>query len=187
VSRGARPIRRDIRKRRQRRLAIHRRDPAEETKRFRLGREATRVEHGVERAVLTQELRPALLTDPTRSGDSVRRIATKSDEVRHLSRIDAVALPHLARADAGRTTLGRLENGHALGNELKRVPVRGRDERFATGFTNAAPPDEANHLVNEVGQALRRRGLKVEQGEFGAHMQVSLVNDGPFTIWLETN
>jgi D-tyrosyl-tRNA(Tyr) deacylase len=55
------------------------------------------------------------------------------------------------------------------------------------GFTNAAPPDEANHLVNEVGQALRRRGLKVEQGEFGAHMQVSLVNDGPFTIWLETN
>jgi D-aminoacyl-tRNA deacylase len=55
------------------------------------------------------------------------------------------------------------------------------------GFTNAAPPDEANRLVDAVGAALRRRGLKVEQGEFGAHMQVSLVNDGPFTIWLETD
>ena len=53
------------------------------------------------------------------------------------------------------------------------------------GFTNAAPPDEANALVDGFGEALCRRGLHVEQGRFGAHMQVSLVNDGPFTIWLE--
>ena len=53
------------------------------------------------------------------------------------------------------------------------------------GFTNAAAPDVANHLVDVFGAALRRRGLHVEQGQFGAHMQVSLVNDGPFTIWLE--
>ncbi len=55
------------------------------------------------------------------------------------------------------------------------------------GFTNAAPPDEANALVDYFAQALRQRGLKVEQGRFGAHMQVSLVNDGPFTIWLDTS
>ncbi len=53
------------------------------------------------------------------------------------------------------------------------------------GFTRAAPPDEANALVNQVAEALRKRSLQVEQGEFGAHMQVSLTNDGPFTIWLE--
>ena len=53
------------------------------------------------------------------------------------------------------------------------------------GFTNAAAPDEANALVDYVGQALRQRGLQVEHGRFGAHMQVSLVNDGPFTILLE--
>jgi len=53
------------------------------------------------------------------------------------------------------------------------------------GFTNAARPEEAETLVNHFGAALRRHGLVVEQGEFGAHMQVSLVNDGPFTIWLE--
>ena len=54
------------------------------------------------------------------------------------------------------------------------------------GFTSAAAPDAANRLVEHVGDALRQRGLHVEQGRFGAHMQVSLVNDGPFTIWLET-
>jgi D-tyrosyl-tRNA(Tyr) deacylase len=54
------------------------------------------------------------------------------------------------------------------------------------GFTNAAPPERATQLVDEFAAALRKIGLYVEQGRFGAHMQVSLVNDGPFTIWLET-
>ncbi|MDQ6671945.1 MAG: D-aminoacyl-tRNA deacylase [Chloroflexota bacterium] len=55
------------------------------------------------------------------------------------------------------------------------------------GFTNAASPDVAETLVNVFGDALRRRGLHVEHGEFGAHMQVALVNDGPFTIWLDSS
>ena len=54
------------------------------------------------------------------------------------------------------------------------------------GFTNAAPPAAANALVDYFGDVLRQRGLEVAQGQFGAHMQVSLVNDGPFTIWLDT-
>jgi D-aminoacyl-tRNA deacylase len=53
------------------------------------------------------------------------------------------------------------------------------------GFTNAAAPDVAESLVNSFGAALRHHGLHVEQGVFGAHMRVSLVNDGPFTISLE--
>jgi D-tyrosyl-tRNA(Tyr) deacylase len=55
------------------------------------------------------------------------------------------------------------------------------------GFTNAASPDVAEALVTAFGAALRRQGLHVEQGEFGAHMAVSLVNDGPFTIWLDSS
>jgi len=55
------------------------------------------------------------------------------------------------------------------------------------GFTNAAAPDQATELVDYFGESLRRRGLTVEQGRFGAHMQVSLTNDGPFTIWLDTS
>jgi D-aminoacyl-tRNA deacylase len=53
------------------------------------------------------------------------------------------------------------------------------------GFTNAAAPEAADALIEQVAQALRVRGLRVEQGRFGAHMQVNLVNDGPFTIWLD--
>jgi D-tyrosyl-tRNA(Tyr) deacylase len=53
------------------------------------------------------------------------------------------------------------------------------------GFTAAAPPAVASALVEYLGDALRQRGLPVACGQFGAHMRVNLVNDGPFTIWLE--
>jgi len=54
------------------------------------------------------------------------------------------------------------------------------------GFTGAAPPEEAEVLVDQFADALRQLGLPVRQGVFGAHMQVALVNDGPVTIWLES-
>ena len=49
----------------------------------------------------------------------------------------------------------------------------------------AAPSDQAEPLVREVVDELRRRGAEVETGVFGAMMQVASVNDGPFTILLE--
>jgi D-tyrosyl-tRNA(Tyr) deacylase len=52
------------------------------------------------------------------------------------------------------------------------------------GFTGAAPPDEGRVLVDVVTDQLRLAGLEVQTGRFGAHMRVSLVNDGPVTIWL---
>ncbi|MGI9147109.1 MAG: D-aminoacyl-tRNA deacylase [Chloroflexota bacterium] len=55
------------------------------------------------------------------------------------------------------------------------------------GFTQAAPPEVADTLVTAFGAALERHGLNVEHGEFGGHMQVSLVNDGPFTVWLDSD
>jgi len=54
------------------------------------------------------------------------------------------------------------------------------------GFTAAAPPDQAEALVDAFADALRELGVPVEQGVFGAHMRVALVNDGPVTIWLES-
>jgi D-tyrosyl-tRNA(Tyr) deacylase len=53
------------------------------------------------------------------------------------------------------------------------------------GFTNAAPPDLANALVERFISAVRERGFTVASGRFGAHMHVRLVNDGPFTIVLD--
>ncbi|MCA1644638.1 MAG: D-tyrosyl-tRNA(Tyr) deacylase [Chloroflexi bacterium] len=55
------------------------------------------------------------------------------------------------------------------------------------GFTAAAPPEQAEALVAGFGARLRERGFHVEHGQFGAHMQVRLTNDGPFTIWLDTS
>ena len=52
------------------------------------------------------------------------------------------------------------------------------------GFTAAAPPELARTLVDAVADQLRLNGLEVQSGRFGAHMRVSLVNDGPVTIWL---
>ena len=55
------------------------------------------------------------------------------------------------------------------------------------GFTNAAAPDVAERLYLRLVEALREAGVvDVQTGEFGAEMQVELVNDGPFTIWLDT-
>jgi D-tyrosyl-tRNA(Tyr) deacylase len=52
-------------------------------------------------------------------------------------------------------------------------------------FIDAARPEEAVPLYERFLGALRAKGLSVETGEFGAMMEVELVNDGPVTLWLE--
>ena len=54
------------------------------------------------------------------------------------------------------------------------------------GFGGAAPPDLAERLYSRFVAALRALGVQVATGRFGAVMAVELVNDGPFTIWLDT-
>ena len=50
------------------------------------------------------------------------------------------------------------------------------------GYTGAAHPSVAAPLVTRVMEELRARGVEVEGGRFGAHMEVALTNDGPVTI-----
>jgi D-tyrosyl-tRNA(Tyr) deacylase len=54
------------------------------------------------------------------------------------------------------------------------------------GFSSAAPPAEGERLYLHFAEALRREGVPVELGAFGADMAVGLVNDGPVTIWMDT-
>jgi D-aminoacyl-tRNA deacylase len=54
------------------------------------------------------------------------------------------------------------------------------------GFTGAAAPELAERLYLRFAAALRELGVEVATGRFGAVMAVELVNDGPFTIWLDT-
>lgn len=54
------------------------------------------------------------------------------------------------------------------------------------GFSTAAPPAEGERLYLHFARALAALGPQVETGRFGADMAVSLTNDGPVTIWLES-
>lgn len=54
------------------------------------------------------------------------------------------------------------------------------------GFTGAAPPELAEGLYERFAASLAGLGVTVATGRFGAEMAVELVNDGPFTIWLDT-
>jgi D-tyrosyl-tRNA(Tyr) deacylase len=54
------------------------------------------------------------------------------------------------------------------------------------GFSGAADPEQGRRLYEEFAAALAALGIPTETGEFGADMAVSLTNDGPVKIWLDT-
>ena len=87
----------------------------------------------------------------------------------------------------GRTNLALLDVGGAVlvvsQFTLYADTRRGR----RPGFTGAAAPDLAERLYLRFAAALRELGVEVATGRFGAVMAVELVNDGPFTIWLDTS
>ena len=53
-------------------------------------------------------------------------------------------------------------------------------------FTGAAPPEQAERLYQAFVARVRSRGIEVATGRFREHMLVSLVNDGPVTLWIDT-
>jgi D-tyrosyl-tRNA(Tyr) deacylase len=75
-----------------------------------------------------------------------------------------------------------------VGGDLLLVPqftlVADTHKGTRPGFSSAAAPDEARVLFSQLEALARARLSQVAAGEFGAHMQVSLVNDGPVTFWL---
>ena len=60
-----------------------------------------------------------------------------------------------------------------------------RDKGTRPGFSPAAEPQEGKRLFEYLLARARERHRVVETGEFGAHMQVTLTNDGPVTFWLQ--
>lgn len=90
------------------------------------------------------------------------------------------------RDDEGRTNRSLLDTGGAAlvvsQFTLYADTRRGRRPGFAAG----AAPELAERLYLRFVDALRGIGVTVATGRFGAEMAVELVNDGPFTIWLDT-
>jgi D-tyrosyl-tRNA(Tyr) deacylase len=93
----------------------------------------------------------------------------------------------LFRDEEGRTNLSLTDIGGAIlaisQFTLYADTRRGR----RPGFTGAAAADVAEELYRQFVAALRALGVTVATGRFGAEMAVELVNDGPFTIWLDTD
>jgi len=59
------------------------------------------------------------------------------------------------------------------------------DKGMRASFTSAASPEEGRRWFERLVELAKNRHSPVEIGRFGAHMQVSLVNDGPVTFWLD--
>jgi D-tyrosyl-tRNA(Tyr) deacylase len=88
--------------------------------------------------------------------------------------------------EAGRTNLSLIDVGGAalVVSQFTLYADTRRGRR--PGFTGAAAPDLAERLYLRFATTLRELGVTVATGRFGAVMAVELVNDGPFTIWLDT-
>ena len=111
---------------------------------------------------------------PGDDGDTVRKLAAKVSKLR------------LFRDDAGKMNLSLLQTGGSalVVSQFTLAADTARGNR--PGFSGAAPPDAAETLYLQFAHALNTLGIPTETGRFGAEMQVSLVNDGPVTIWLDT-
>jgi D-tyrosyl-tRNA(Tyr) deacylase len=91
------------------------------------------------------------------------------------------------RDDEGRTNRSLSEVGGAM-LVVSQFTLYGDTRKGRRpSFINAAPPELAAELVEVFATAVEAQGIEVGRGEFGAEMQVELVNDGPMTIWLDSD
>ena len=87
--------------------------------------------------------------------------------------------------DAGRMNLSLLDTGGGLLLVPQFTLAADTQKGTRAGFSRAANPDEGLRLFNRLAALARERVSAVATGEFGAHMRVSLTNDGPVTFWLQ--
>ncbi len=87
---------------------------------------------------------------------------------------------------AGKMNLSLLDTGGAL-LAVSQFTLYGDTRKGRRpGFDGAAPAEQARALYERFAAAVRATGVRVEMGVFQAHMEVSLVNDGPVTLLVET-
>ena len=89
------------------------------------------------------------------------------------------------RDDAGRMNRSLLDTGGAA-LVVSQFTLAAETKGNRPGFSTAAPPDEGRRLYEHFSAAVAAHGVSVANGVFGADMKVSLCNEGPVTIWLDT-
>ena len=110
----------------------------------------------------------------------------KSDTTRSADKLASRLLSYRIFPDqAGRMNLDLVN----AGGELLLVPqftlVADTRKGRRPGFSQAALPDQASQLFDYLGDKVRPGVVRLQMGQFGADMQVSLINDGPVTFWLQ--
>ena len=112
--------------------------------------------------------------------------AMTGDTEAHADKLAAkVARLRVFQDDAGKMNRALLDTGGQalVVSQFTLAADTSRGNR--PGFSTAAAPAEGERLYQYFADRLRAEGITVAQGRFGADMQVSLVNDGPVTIWME--
>ncbi len=98
---------------------------------------------------------------------------------------EKVANLRIFEDDQGKTNLSVLDvKGEAIVVSQFTLYADTRKGRRPS-FIDAALPDVAEPFVNRFAELLRGHGVPTQTGQFGAHMEVEIHNDGPVTIWLE--
>ena len=87
--------------------------------------------------------------------------------------------------DAGRMNLSLADTGGGLLMVPQFTLAADTQKGTRPGFSTAAAPDLARSMFDQCLTLARERHKDVAAGEFGAHMRVALVNDGPVTFWLK--
>jgi D-tyrosyl-tRNA(Tyr) deacylase len=112
----------------------------------------------------------------------------KGDSEREADRLLERLLGYRVFPDtAGRMNLALRDTGGALLLVPQFTLVADTRSGMRPGFSTAAEPDSGARLFGYLASAAARQHATVASGRFGADMQVSLVNDGPVTFWLEVN
>lgn len=124
------------------------------------------------------EIGPGLLilacAMPNDTPETVAKLAAKIAKLR------------IFRDEAGKMNLSLLQTGHAALVVSQFTLAADTSRGTRPGFAGAAKPAEAEALYLHLAKCLRDFDVPVETGKFAADMAVGLVNDGPVTIWLDT-
>lgn len=88
--------------------------------------------------------------------------------------------------DKGKMNLSILQKGYDILSVSQFTLYANTKEGNRPSFIEAARPEQAKVLYDEFNEKLRKEGIRVETGVFGAMMDVSLINEGPVTIYIDS-
>jgi len=88
--------------------------------------------------------------------------------------------------DDGKMNLSLIQKGYEILSISQFTLFADTKKGNRPGFSKSAKPDYANKLYNLFNDKLRKQGIKIDTGVFGASMEIDLINDGPVTIIIDS-